>query len=848
MDGTAHLLVLYLVILVINMGVAGVLWRQNRVTQHRDLFLSWAGWAISFFLQGLTGQAGALALTIGFGTSLLGNLPAGNMLAGIADRKLPVRALVIGWGASLGLAAVASILGSPFWLVCLPVALATAAPILYAVQDGLRTSSSTLTPAGKLLYLSATLFAMHQLDFPFTRMQEGLVAFGFTLAVLSTTTIAITAPAVLLEKSTAERVLAEEHNRMQSSFFANVSHELRTPLTLILSPLETLLTDRELRLPPHVREYLASMQRSTNRLLRLINNLLDLAKVDAGKVFLRYEPLDLGKFVTGVIPAFEPLATSKSLILKVEIEPTEPIWADSDRMDIVLQNLLANALKFTSAGGRVVVRVRDLPTEVRLEVEDTGIGIAEKDMKVIFDRFGQADASVTRRFGGSGIGLALVKDLVELHGGEVVVESVFGQGSTFRVRLQKGTAHIRDDLRDRRAVDLPVSDERRSARSPSVSSASEPLSWEEAEPSPSLVSQTGPRILVVEDNPDLRSFLRSLLASTYRVTVAVDGQEGLDLARETLPDLILSDVMMPRLSGYDLTRAVKSDPRTRSIPVILLTAKRGLDPALEGFQHGADDYLGKPFSTRELLARMKVHLDLRDLAQKLAELQKTAMMSTLAAGLAHEVRNPINAIVNGLPALRHFLPEREPGAREAPADALLRVLEDSANRIDRMIVELLDFTNLDRASFRDWDPTEGVSSTLVLLDHQVASGVRVVTDYQFRGTVQGRAGPLNQVVMNLLDNAFKALPNGGEVRIVTRDVGGGLELTVSDTGGGIAPEVLPRIFDPFFTTREVGVGTGLGLHLCKQIIQAHRGELDATSSVGHGATFRVWIPVTAPVG
>ena len=307
------------------------------------------------------------------------------------------------------------------------------------------------------------------------------------------------------------------------------------------------------------------------------------------------------------------------------------------------------------------------------------------------------------------------------------------------------------------------------------------------------------------------------------MTVAGDGQEGLEQVRRLQPDLVLSDVMMPRLSGYDLCRAVKADPQLRAIPVILLTAKRGVDPALEGFEHGADDYLGKPFSTRELKARIKVHLELRELAQKLAEFQKTAMLSTLAAGLAHEVRNPINAIVNGLPALRFFLPEPEPGGSEGPADALLRVLEDSAARIDRIIVELLDFTNLDRAAFRDWDPTEGIRSTLVLLDHQLGSGVRVVTDYCFQGTVQGRAGPLNQVVMNLLDNAFKAIPDGGEVRVATRSVDGGLELTVSDTGKGIAPDILPRIFDPFFTTRDVGVGTGLGLHLCKQIVQAHQG-------------------------
>jgi signal transduction histidine kinase len=526
----------------------------------------------------------------------------------------------------------------------------------------------------------------------------------------------------------------------------------------------------------------------------------------------------------------------------------EAVHVDAEKMDIVFQNLLANALKFTPEGGAVTVRVREDAGHVEVAVSDTGIGIAPRDLPVIFDRFAQADASATRRFGGTGIGLALVKELIELHGGTVSVSSEPGAGSTFRVLLPKGTAHVREDLRERRAVDLPVlRDRRESSRDPLASLMPRAIpegifDWAEGAEGTASAAASAERVLVVEDNADMRRFLARLLGQHYQVATAVDGEEGLAKARNELPDLILSDVMMPRLSGYDLVQKLKSDPRTRPIPVILLTAKRGVDPALEGFAHGADDYLGKPFNTRELLARIRAQLRLRDLSQQLAQAQKMSMLGTLAAGLAHEVRNPVNAILNSLPVVRKALARGGNGdASVAAANELLEIIAEGATRIDGIVGDLLHFSHLDQAEVKSWDPRAGIETTLGLLAHRTAE-ITVHREHLFEGTIEGRPGQLNQVLMNLLDNAARAAGPGGAVWVRCQRDAAGIRITVRDNGPGIPPEILSRIFDPFFTTREVGQGTGLGLHLARQIVEAHGGTIAASSVPGKGATFTVWLP------
>jgi signal transduction histidine kinase len=644
----------------------------------------------------------------------------------------------------------------------------------------------------------------------------------------------------------------KELDRRKSDFFANVSHELRTPLTLILGPLEALHEDPRSELPERLREVCDSMRRNGARLLKLINELLELSKLEAGKVRLRYAPLELHGFLRAALPPFGALAQRRRVLLTLEGAPADPVHVDAEKMEIVFQNLVANALKFTPEGGAVTVRVLERADRVTVEVEDTGIGIAPQDLPIVFDRFAQADSSATRRFGGTGIGLSLVKELVELHGGAAEVRSEVGRGSTFSVNLPRGTAHVREELRERRRVDLPVAlDRRESGRDPMAALVpkvrTEDL-LEQAHPGPPAPEAPpgSERVLVVEDNADLRSFLGFVLGRHYRVAFAADGEEGFAEAVRGRPDLVLSDVMMPRRSGHELCRALREDQRTAGIPVILLSARTGAEPAVEGLAQGADDYVGKPFSPRELLARVRAQLRIRELSRQLAQSEKMAMVGTLTAGLAHEVLNPVNAILNCVPFLLKRLPRDEVASGGVTSAELVDAVDEAARRIHRIVRDLLDFAHADRAEVAEWRPSEGIASTLRLLRART-SGLTVTCDLQFDGSLQARAGSLNQVLMNLLDNALRAVGDRGSITVRTRAEAGGVSITVQDSGPGIDPDVLPRVFDPFFTTREVGEGSGLGLHLARRIVESHGGEISAASTPGEGATFTVWLPPARPL-
>jgi len=845
-----NLIAIFVGILAMNAILAAIQWRLQRTQLSRSLFFVWATGLLCTFSQGAI-QGSAFVTTLGYSTSFTLTLALAYLLTGIGAGKVPWRTSVALLGFGLAASGIAAGIGLNFWVVALPTTIAVAFPVLIVGGRLLITHRGALTATGVALTVSCVAYGIHSIDFAFLRDKPALAPTAFTVGVFIVIALSVTAPVVVLERvakaraeSEKRRVQAEETKRIQSEFFANVSHELRTPLTLILSPLEAILQDHSRGLPPEVTGYFSSMQRNAARLLQLINNLLDLAKVGAGKVFLRYGPLELHAFLADVLPPFEAMAQRKGVVLTLEGTATEPVQMDAEKTDIIFQNLLANALKFT-AEGAVTVRVSQDKTHVIVEVIDSGIGIVAKDLERIFDRFAQSDSSSTRLFGGTGIGLSLVEEFVTLQGGEITVESQEGVGSTFTVRLPKGVEHIREDLRDRREVDLPVVMERRSEQQdPTPAAPGRHRRLSDRDAAPALARKLGPppgaaNVLVVEDNADLREFLGSLLSPHYRVRFAEDGEQGVQAALEGHPDLILSDVMMPKLSGYGLVRRLKGDVGTRDIPIVLLTAKRGLEPKLEGFAEGADDYLGKPFSTRELLARVRVQLKLRELSRELSESKKTRMLATLAAGLAHEVRNPINAIINAVPPLRRLTSSHSDVGGDLTE--LFDVIEQGGRRINSMVEDLLNFTNLDRAEIRDWDPNECLESTLKLLD-AVGNVGRVVRELELDGTVEGRPAALNTLVMNLLDNAIQAAGKGGTITLRGRSTETSVHLEVSDDGPGIPADVIPRVFDPYFTTREVGGGVGLGLHLSRTIVEGHLGTITAHSGPGRGATLLVDLP------
>ena len=382
----------------------------------------------------------------------------------------------------------------------------------------------------------------------------------------------------------------------KSHFFANISHEFRTPLTLTIGPLEDLVSGSRGAFEDDTVEELDLALRNARRLLRLVNQILDVSKLEAGQLALHAQPGDIVAFCKGVSLAFVPLAERRGVHFDFDA-PDAPIacYYDPDLLEKVLTNLLSNAFKFTETNGHVRLQVETDAKAVKLTVQDDGPGIPANELPHIFERFYQASESQLQA--STGIGLSLARELVELHGGTIDVHSAEGEGAAFDVKLLLGTDHLRQD----QIVDAGDTEaERRLApvdadpEAPSLPVPATRASGEADEPT----------VLIVDDNVEIRDYVRGILESAYRVIEAVDGRDGLRVAREALPDVIVSDVMMPNMDGYALCSALKSDPDLDFIPLILLTAKATTDEKIAGLEKGADDYLTKPFDRSELVARV----------------------------------------------------------------------------------------------------------------------------------------------------------------------------------------------------------------------------------------------------
>ncbi len=405
-----------------------------------------------------------------------------------------------------------------------------------------------------------------------------------------------------------------ELDRAKTEFFGNVSHELRTPLTLQLAPLQDLLASADDESLGAHRDQLELIHRNSLRLLKLVNALLDFARLQAGRIEASFEPLDLSQLTTDLASGFRSAIERAGLRLEVDCPPlAEPVYVDRDMWEKIVLNLLSNALKFTFEG-TISVRLRAEEGQARLQVTDTGTGIPAAELPHLFDRFHRVRGARARTHEGTGIGLALVQELARLHGGQVRVESVFGRGTTLTVEVPLGTAHLPSER-------ISVQRELESTHTGVAPFVEEALRWlPDVPPAPSAaanalptagVAQTsGDRVLVVDDNADMRTYIAGLLGQLWQVQVASDGASALELAREIPPSLVLADVMMPGLDGFQLLRALRADERTQDIPVILLSARAGPEATVEGLESGADDYLIKPFSARELVARVHGHLEL----------------------------------------------------------------------------------------------------------------------------------------------------------------------------------------------------------------------------------------------
>ncbi len=463
---------------------------------------------------------------------------------------------------------------------------------------------------------------------PHRPVDEGVRSFASLFVGQLTAGIA-NAQAYEQERRRAEALA--QLDRAKTAFFSNISHEFRTPLTLMVGPTEDLLAGAHGDLGESIREQLALVHRNELRLQKLVNALLDFSRIEAGRIQASYEPVDLAELTRNLASTFRSAIDRAGLELRVHCESFgEPVFVDRDMWEKILLNLLSNAFKFTFEG-RIEVSLRHEGAHAVLRVSDTGVGIAAEDLPRVFERFHRIEGTRARTHEGSGIGLALVQELAKLHGGSVDVESRLGAGTTFAVTIPRGSAHLpaerigmRQEVTASRLGAAPFVGEALRWL-PDVVAANVPTAAESTAASFAPTAAPAPkaaRVLLADDNADMRDYVRRLLEPQWTVETAEDGQRGLEAALAHTPDLVLTDVMMPRLDGFGLLRALRADERTRTIPVVMLSARAGEEALIEGLSAGADDYLTKPFSARELVARVRAQLELVRLRKEVQSRQQ----------------------------------------------------------------------------------------------------------------------------------------------------------------------------------------------------------------------------------
>lgn len=454
-------------------------------------------------------------------------------------------------------------------------------------------------------------------------LDETYIGF-YELLISSVSSVLNTAKGYHEERKRADAL--SEIDRAKTTFFSNVSHEFRTPLTLMLGPLEDNLADSSVTVPPEYREREHLAHRNALRLLKLVNSLLDFSRIEAGRAKAIYQPTDLAKFTTDLASVFRSAIEKGGLRFIVDTPDLgEPVYIDRDMWEKIVLNLLSNAFKFTFHGEIEIKLARAAGNKVHLTVRDSGTGVPESEIPRLFERFHRVEGANGRTHEGTGIGLALIQELAKLHNGLISVKSKVGQGTEVTVEIPFGKEQISSTSSNYEksaygfgSVGAEFAEEalrwlpKQLLQEPLSSSTSSEINSGSAA-STFFVSEkkeTLSRILLADDNSDMRSYLANILKTEWDVEAVGDGEAALNSATQQLPDLILSDVMMPKMDGFKLIEELKKNPKTKAIPVILLSARAGEEARIEGLQSGADDYLVKPFSLKELLARVNTHLQI----------------------------------------------------------------------------------------------------------------------------------------------------------------------------------------------------------------------------------------------
>ncbi|HZS78746.1 MAG TPA: ATP-binding protein [Ktedonobacteraceae bacterium] len=662
---------------------------------------------------------------------------------------------------------------------------------------------------------------------------------------------------------------SRELDQVKTEFFANISHELRTPLTLILGPTSSLLESGQFT--DEQRQSLQIIERNAVMLLKQVNDLLDITKLEARRMELHYSVIDLAQTLQFCASHFDSMAQERDLAFEVESLPKLVAQVDEEKVQRIVLNLLSNAFKFTPKGGRICCRLYQQENMAVIEVQDSGSGVQPEHRQSIFERFRQVEGGDARRFQGTGLGLAIVKEFVELHHGTVKVDDAPGGGALFIVKLPLIASTpfpIETEPSEVASVEVQaVVDSTRSA----LHLKKEPDEDNLPEQEPVVGKTT---ILVIEDNDAMSRFIADVLSPRYRIIAANDGATGVEKACQHLPDLIICDLMMPRMSGEEVVKALRAHVSLNLVPVLLLSAMADDEVRIRLLRTGAQDYLVKPFLPEELRARVDNLVSMKLARQALQqELANQTFDITLLANevvarkrevermlaivreeeqrkdqfmsmVSHELRTPLTVVSGFMELLRSSL-EHEGNSRTM--HYILQV-ESQIKKMISLINTLLDLSRIQLGRFSLVEESFEVDSFV----HEVVEAMQTTTrhpitiDASTHATLVGDKERLGQVLSNLLSNAIKYSLQHTSIEVRASADEQQVTISVRDYGIGISPAHQQRIFDRFYRVfgeedRHIP-GLGIGLYLAAEIVHGHGGAILVQSVEGKGSTFSITLP------
>ena len=681
---------------------------------------------------------------------------------------------------------------------------------------------------------------------------------------------------ILNEERKRSEALAEI-DRAKTIFFSNISHEFRTPLTLLLGPIEDAMNEPGDTEDNRIRMGVA--YRNALRMQKLVNTLLDFSRIEAGRTEGRFSVTDIAAFTADLASSFRSAIEKAGLELRFRLGPIEQeVLVDTGMWEKIVLNLLSNAFKYTREGS-ITVGVEEGDGEVRVSVTDTGIGIPADQQDLIFDRFHRVENSTVRSQEGTGIGLALVRELVKIHKGRIDVSSRLDEGSTFTVNVPTGRGHLPAD----RIVAEPDYDGTGNERAVYVEeslkwlplSTGDGMAHERANPvlqdlpNPVMAADRRFKVLLADDNADMRDYVGRLLAGRYELTMAHNGEDAYEKLLAVKPDLLLTDVMMPVLDGFGLLKKIRGNPATRTTPVIFLSARAGEEAKVEGLEAGADDYLIKPFSAKELIARVDANLKINE-ARRLAEhflekevKKRTKELNKLNINLqqsnedlrqfahvaSHDLKEPVRKVKVYAGRL-----EDDPGSFfTGKARAYLEKINSAANRMLLMIEGVLHYSTINSIEQK----TELVDMNRVIKNIESDLELPIMQKkatiiYSALPAIEGAPVLLYQLFYNLVNNSLKFSKTDipCSISIMATQENDIVTITLTDNGIGFDQEQSDRIFETFsrLNAKEKYEGTGLGLSLCKKIVQRHGGHIEGSGRKGEGSVFRIWLPLKAGEG